>query len=302
MTPSVGDVAVGAASVSAAAPRPQSPTELSVEAGPPKPRWGEQVVALRPERTDEGYKSVYSELTRPTLGSRILTGVRATGEMMITFGLVVLLFAGYEVFGNSAKVEAEQSTLDDELDEQWAASADPTVAPSTGPTRAAAAPTGPPAAPGKDLVGRLYIPKLDKRWVVVDGVRQQDIRYAPGHYPDTAMPGKVGNFSVAGHRNRKTFWRLDELAAGDQIVVETRTDWYVYKVTSSAIVKPSQTEVVAPVPGKPGRKATKAMLTLTTCNPKFDNYQRLIVHAEMTSKAKRDPKAPDAGAPVKLKV
>jgi sortase A len=138
-------------------------------------------------------------------------------------------------------------------------------------------------------------------WVVVNGVRQQDIRYAPGHYPDTALPGKVGNFSVAGHRNRKTFWRLDELRPGDNIVVETRTDWYVYKVTSSLIVRPSATEVVAPVPGKPGRKATKRMLTLTTCNPKLDNYQRLIVHAEMATTKKRDTKAPDAGAPAELK-
>ena len=51
-----------------------------------------------PEQTGEGYKSVYSELTRPTLGSRIRAGVRVSGELMITFGLIVLLFAGYEVF------------------------------------------------------------------------------------------------------------------------------------------------------------------------------------------------------------
>ena len=71
-----------------------------------------------------------------------------------------------------------------------------------------------PAAPGKNLVGRLYIPKLGMEWVVVNGVRPQDIRYAPGHYPDTADPGQVGNFSVAGHRIRKIFWRLDELRRG----------------------------------------------------------------------------------------
>nr|BFE66853.1 hypothetical protein GCM10020092_001540 [Actinoplanes digitatis] len=145
------------------------------------------MVKLRPEQTDEGYKSVYSELTRPTLGSRIRAGVRVAGELMITFGLVVLLFAGYQVFGNSAKVENEQDTLANQLDDEWN---DPTVAPSQQPVKA-------PAAPGKNLVGRLYIPKLGMEWVVVNGVRPQDIRYAPGHYPDTADPGEVGNFSVA---------------------------------------------------------------------------------------------------------
>jgi len=256
-----------------------------------RPRRGEKVVKLRPEQTDEGYKSVYSELTRPTLGSRIRTAIRVAGELMITFGLIVLLFAGYEVFGNSAKVQDEQNSLEDALAQQWN---DPTVAPSS------AAPLG-PAAPGKNLVGKLYIPKLDKEWVVVNGVRPQDIRYAPGHYPDTALPGKVGNFSIAGHRIRKIFWRLDELREGDVIGVETRSNWYIYKVVNTEVVRPTAVEVVAPVPNKPGAKPTKAMLTLTTCNPKFNNYERLIVHARLADTVKRDQSLPDAGMPDEMK-
>jgi len=283
------DVVVGAASVAEAAATAAAEGPVA-PAGHAKPRRGEKVVKLRPEQTDAGYKSVYSELTRPTVGSRIRAGVRVSGELMITFGLIVLLFAGYEVFGNSAKVQDEQNSLASELDQQWT---DPTV----GPTAAANG----PAAPGTNLVGRLYIPKLDKEWVVVNGVRPQDIRYAPGHYPDTALPGKVGNFSVAGHRIRKIFWRLDELHAGDVIGVETRDKWYVYKVTNQEIVKPSAVEVVAPVPDKPGVKPTKALLTLTTCNPKFNNYQRLIVHAQLVDTVKRDPTLPDAGKPAEMK-
>ncbi|GAA3935886.1 class E sortase [Actinoplanes auranticolor] len=286
-----GSGTVGAASVAAAAAAVAAdPDPGDGAADDAKPRRGEKVVKLRPEQTDEGYKSVYSELTRPTLGSRIRSAVRVSGELMITFGLIVLLFAGYEVFGNSAKVDNEQDTLATELDDQWN---DPTVAPST-PTKAA------PAAPGKNLVGRLYIPKLGMQWVVVNGVRPQDIRYAPGHYPETAEPGEVGNFSVAGHRIRRIFWRLDELKPGDVIGVETRTNWYVYKVSESLIVKPSAVEVVAPVPGKPKAKASKAMLTLTTCNPKFNNYERLIVHAELVDTVKRDASQPGAGRPADI--
>ncbi|MFI7596373.1 class E sortase [Actinoplanes sp. NPDC049681] len=285
----LGDV-VGAASVAAATAAAREGGDEPVEET--KPKRGEKVVKLRPEQTGEGYKSVYSELTRPSLGSRIRAGVRVSGELMITFGLIVLLFAGYEVFGNSAKVQDEQDSLANQLDDEWN---DPTVTPSTGPTKAA------PAAPGKDLVGRLYIPKLGMHWVVVNGVRPQDIRYAPGHYPDSASPGKVGNFSVAGHRIRKIFWRLDELHEGDVIGVETRSNWYVYKVIYSEVVKPTQVEVVAPVPGQPGKKPTKALLTLTTCNPKFNNYQRLIVHAELADTVKRDPALPDAGKPADFK-
>ncbi|MEU4621112.1 class E sortase [Actinoplanes sp. NPDC023801] len=287
------DVVVGAASVSPAAPGAR--TGGDPEPDPPEPvraKRGERVVKLRPEQTDEGYKSVYSELTRPTIGSRIRTGIRTSGELMITFGLVVLLFAGYQVFGNSAAVDDEQDQLAEELDQAWA---DPTVAPTASTAVKA------PKAPGAGLVGRLYIPKLDKKWVVVDGVQPDDIRYAPGHYPETAKPGQVGNFSVAGHRVRKIFWRLDELNDGDVIGVETRDSWYVYHVYQQEVVKPNQVEVVAPVPGKPRAKPTKALLTLTTCNPKFNNYERLIIHAELVKTVPRDQTLTDAGMPAEMK-
>uniref|UniRef100_UPI003B3B196E class E sortase n=1 Tax=Micromonospora sp. TaxID=1876 RepID=UPI003B3B196E len=240
---------------------------------PPPPRRGERVVQLRPEQTGKGYKSVYSELTRPTFASRLRTGVRVSGEVLITFGLVVLLFAGYEIWGKSVLVDAHQSKLNQQLAQAWGPTGDPTVSP-TGPAKAVA------PAEGKPIAG-LYIPSLDKNWVVVEGVSQEDIRYAPGHYPKSALPGEVGNFSVAGHRNRATFWRLDELKSGDAVLLEGKQDWYVYKVYQSRIVRPDQVEVVAPVPGEPNAKATRKLLTLTTCNPKFDNYQRLIVHAEL---------------------
>ncbi|MBY8875558.1 class E sortase [Micromonospora sp. PLK6-60] len=261
-----------------AVPRPPArddPTSDEPPGEPPRPRRGEQVVQLRAQQTGEGYKSVYSELTRPSFASRLRTGVRFTGELLITFGLVVLLFAGYEIWGKSVIVDAHQQDLSSELAEAWAPSDDPTVAPSRGPT-----PKPAPVVQGKPIAG-LYIPSLDKHWVVVEGVEQKDIRYAPGHYPKSAMPGEVGNFSVAGHRNRATFWRLDELNEGDDIVVEGKDTWYVYKVYKTRIVRPDQVEVVAPVPMAPGTKPKEKLLTLTTCNPKFDNYQRLIVHAKL---------------------
>ncbi|MEE6258576.1 class E sortase [Plantactinospora sonchi] len=280
--------------IGAIPPKPAASDESDDKAEPAeadrRPRRGERVVQLRPEQTGEGYRSVYSELTRPTLGSRIRTGIRATGELLITFGLVVLLFAAYEVWGKSTIVNAHQDDLNQELAQQWA-EPDPTVGPTPNATPS---PTKP--VQGKPIAG-LYIPKFDKEWVVVEGVTQKDIRYAPGHYPKSALPGQRGNFSVAGHRNRATFWRLDELRNGDPIVVESKNAWYVYHVSQTRIVKPSQVEVVAPVPGRPGAKPTKAMLTLTTCNPKFDNYQRLIVHAELV---RTDPKTPGSPRPAEL--
>ncbi|MQA27462.1 MAG: class E sortase [Micromonosporaceae bacterium] len=206
----------------------------------------------------------------------VRTAVRGLGELLITFGLIILLFAGYEVYGKSAVVNAAQDKLDSKLEGTWG---------NSGPS------AGKPI-PG-DGIARLHIPRLKKKWVVVEGVSLADIKNAPGHYPDTAMPGKVGNFSVAGHRMPAVFWDLDQMKPGDAIIVEDAKHWYVYEVTETKIIRPNQTEVVAPVPGKPGAKPTDAMLTLTTCNPKWDNYQRLIVHAQLSGepldKSEGDP-------------
>lgn len=201
-------------------------------------------------------------------GSALRIGIRTLGELMITVGLVLLLFSAYEVWGKAVIVAGHQRDLDAQLAQEWAnAAPDPArVEPDLAP-------------PPGSSIARLYIPRLGKHWVVVEGVQQKDIVYAPGHYPGSAKPGQVGNFAVAGHRSPAVFWDLDRMRRDDVIVVETRTAFFVYLVTQNIIVSPTSVEVVAPVPGKPGAKPTIPMLTITTCNPKWDNYQRLVVHA-----------------------
>jgi sortase A len=299
--PAPGQRAVGSdpdqtAVISAVSPAPRAdetallgivPPEPEPEQDPPPrptpPRPGERVVPLRAVSTGTGeYRSIHSALTRITLGTATRATFRGLGEVLITLGAVVLLLAAYQVWGKAAVVASHQLALDRQLTQDWIVPA-PTVSPSPEPEdepddQAQPAPLGPP--PGH-AIARLYIPKLGKYWVVVEGVGLDDIRYAPGHYPASAMPGQVGNFSVAGHRNPATFWDLDRVVAGDSVVVETRDTWYVYQVTRNHIVTPDAVEVVAPVPGQPGAEPTDPMLTLTTCNPKWDNSQRLIVHARL---------------------
>jgi LPXTG-site transpeptidase (sortase) family protein len=236
---------------------------------------GVKVVPLRPVRTEGGYRSVYSDLTRRTPGSVIRTLIRTVGELCITLGLILLLFAAYEVWGKTAAVNAHQNDLDSQLAQDWGGV-------PAAPSASASVGTGPKAAPlpppGGKAIARLYIPRLGKQWIVVQGVTPGDIRFAPGHYPTSAMPGQTGNFSVAGHRTPAIFWDLDKIHNGDDMVVETKDTWYVYKTSQIEIVSPHAVQVVAPVPNQPGKKPTQQMITLTTCNPKFNNYQRLIVH------------------------
>ncbi len=242
------------------------------------------------------YRGRHGDLIPIEEASPLRKSLHVVGEVMITVGLVLLLFAGYEVWGKAAIVASHQQDLESQLDQEWNLP-DPTVsvAPSAEPSASPAQAAPPPIPPGGSI-GRLYLPRLGKYWVVVEGVAPANIRYAPGHYPNTALPGEVGNFSVAGHRSPAIFWDLDQMRSGDAVVVETRTMFYVYRVTNSEIVAPTATEVVAPVPGQPGAAPTVAMLTLTTCNPKWDNYQRLIVHAKLQrSQARSSGRPPEIG-------
>jgi sortase A len=262
-------------------PPPPAP-DPRLDAPRPQPKPGEKVVPLRPSRTKTGgYRSVHATLTRTTAGTITRTTIRGFGELLITLGAVVLLLAAYEVWGKAAVIADRQDDLNQQLDELWSA---PLPAGDSNEDQEKAEQLGPP--PG-DAIARLYIPTLGQYWVVVEGVSLDDIRYAPGHYPDSALPGQVGNFAVAGHRVPATFWDLDKVVPGDTVVVETRDSWYVYQVTEQNIVTPDAVEVVAPVPGEPGAEPSEAMLTLTTCNPKFDNYERLIVHAELVDQLPR---------------
>lgn len=227
-------------------------------------------------------------MTEPPQGRRgvLRATARGAGEVLITLGVVTLLFFGYAVWGTTAAISARQETMERQLLQEWGASADPTVSPSASPSSAT-----PPPAHGTSIA-ILHIPRLEKRWVVVEGVEPQDILRNPGHYPGTAMPGQEGNFAIAGHRNRGTFWSLDRMQRGDKIIVQTDASWFIYEVTAQRIVAPTAVEVVQPVP--PGQQPGR-LLTITTCNPLFDNYERLIVHATLV---REQPSS--AGRPAEL--
>lgn len=215
----------------------------------------------------------------------IRRAIRGAGEVCITLGLIVLLFAAYEVYGKAWMVAQDQKRLDRALEEQWERQSRRSDN-NTGDQSAGQQPTPEPVplteVEDGDPLTRLHIPALRKNFVVVEGTTPADIRLAPGHYRESQYPGEIGNFAVAGHRMPAIFWDLDKLGEGDAVVVEDADNYYIYRVYQTRIVSPTDVYVVAPNPDDPSdADPQRALLTLTTCNPKLDNYERLIVHAEM---------------------
>jgi sortase A len=188
-------------------------------------------------------------------------------QISLTISIVLCFFVVYEIFGKSIATSAHQGTLNNQIDKTWNL-----------PPQKQQLPKREITPPPGYAVARMYIPRLNKRWVVVEGTTLSDIEYAPGHYAYTALPGQIGNFSVAGHRSPQIFWDLDKMKKGDLIIVETQLRFYTYKVTENKITSPYALDEVYQVPPGYNNKPNR-YLTLTTCNPKWDNFQRLIIHA-----------------------
>jgi sortase A len=246
--------------------------------------------------------------------------VRTIGELLITAGLVVLLFVVYELYVTdlfSAEKQAEASTV---LDQQW--EKDRQLHPELIDGAAFA---------------RLYIPSFgaDYHFTIQEGVGEKSLEVGPGHYKGTALPGEPGNFGVAGHRVGKgaPFNDLDQLSSCNAIVVETQTAFFLYRVlpheeevkdwatgkgtepqckgvstlrdpnvadggaygetVGRKVVLPTRGDAVSPVPYRPVDALPVAsqasLLTLTTCHPQFSARERLIIHSVLVKQWQKTP-------------
>ncbi|GAA3203342.1 class E sortase [Actinocorallia longicatena] len=215
------------------------------------------------------------------------TVARVIAELLVTFGLVLALLVAHLKWGTDDYTRRAQRGLSDELDKVWSAQSVVAVKPGR-----AHAVTPPAPAPAK---GRpfavLRVPRFGASWhfTAVEGVTDADLAKGPGHYPGTAQPGQVGNAVFSGHRTTylAPFNRMGELVPGDEILVDTATLTHVYRVTGHRIVLPTDLSVLAPVPGRPGERARRASLTLTTCHPKYSAAYRLVVFAELSASRPR---------------
>ena len=220
---------------------------------------------------------------------RLATVLRGVGQTLITAGVVILLFVVYELWFTGIETAREQRQLTSAIEDQWERGAGSYRTPTD---------LLKPIPIGSG-VAVLRIPRFGRDWakVVVEGVGVADLRKGPGHYPGTQLPGQVGNFVVSGHRTTygAPFNRVDELRGGDPIVVETKDTWYTYRVTSQEIVRPTAVEVTYPVPHKADARPTTALLTLTSCHPKYSARQRIVVYAELD-----DTRPKSAGVPSAL--
>ena len=215
------------------------------------------------------------------------------GRVLIGTGVIILLFVAYQLWGTNIQEQRSQDKLESSFNDTLARleTVDPSVlATLRGQPPATTQPGAPPTTPTtipRDVfeliapeegepVAVIRIPRIGVERRVIEGTNVDDLRRGPGHYAETPLPGQAGNAAIAGHRTTygAPFNRIDELASGDEILVQTVQGTAIYRVDQDPfVVSPDQVQVLD--------DAGDNRLTLTSCHPKLSSARRMIVTAKL---------------------
>lgn len=232
--------------------------------------------------------------TRRTVGGMGTRGRRLPGSLL---GVAALLLLGA---GCAAERDPVRRTADGATSpapgpdsSAPATASDREVSPGqSGAPRPAPAPAGPQPSSGRPAAARLTVPDLDLRGfpvVAYEGFTddaagtaiQNAGRLASPHGDRGGVgPGGVGNYQVTGHRLSSTqpFRYLPSLIRGDEVYVDARGSRYVYRIVATRQTSfrsaASLRQQRAAVPGRPGARPTRAMITLSTCATLEDHAAR----------------------------
>jgi LPXTG-site transpeptidase (sortase) family protein len=170
--------------------------------------------------------------------------------------------------------------------------ANTTTLPTTNPTQ----PTqSQPTQSQAEVVGpqnEIIIPKIGVRapLVFIDTNNEVEVlralRDGVVHYNGTAYPGEIGNSVFFGHSSNDwwepgnykfVFVLLEKLVPGDTYEIHYNSRKYVYVVTETKVVPPTDLSVL--------NQTSEPISTLITCTPPGTSWRRFIVHAKQTSPA-----------------
>lgn len=212
------------------------------------------------------------------------TLVQVIGELLITAGVILLLFVVWELWWTNIDADIAQQKAVTQFVEQIQGP----VAPVGTKTDFGTPKVTPAVTTPSETFGVAYIPRLGKDYArpLVEGTAQAQLdTLGLGHYDDNAMPGAIGNFAVAGHRQTHgaVLDNIHTLVPGDKIYVQTKVGYYTYVFRNNEIVLPTEGDVLLPVPTVKNAKPTQRIMTMTSCNPRFGAEERIIAYSVLES-------------------
>lgn len=222
-----------------------------------------------------------------------LSPVGIIGEVLVTAGVLVLLFLGWQTWWQSGVLAAQQNSAAAQQSKRFldlttdVPTPTPTPTPTVTGTGSKAADYGPPpvakAPAAAQPLAVMYVPRFGADWkrIIRESVDVRSVLNSydagVGHYPGTAMPGGVGNFAIAAHDTGygNTFLDVPKLRVGDAIYIQTPDGYYTYRFRNMEYVRPDAVQVLYAVPQVKGAAPSDRYITMTTCNPPYHAAERI---------------------------
>lgn len=129
--------------------------------------------------------------------------------------------------------------------------------------------------PGPGLARRMTIPAINVDAPVVQGDGWEQMKQGIAQHIGTANPGQKGNMVVTAHDDiyGEIFRNLSQLKEGDDVVVQTLTQQFTYRVVYTRIVAPNAVNVMD--------QTNEAILTMITCYPYLVDTKRIVAVAQL---------------------
>ncbi|GGO86538.1 hypothetical protein GCM10011584_09100 [Nocardioides phosphati] len=212
---------------------------------------------------------------------------RLIGVVLILAGLSGLGYIGWQFWGTdwqSARIQAQVRT---ETEQAWAHGKEPHVKWGT-------------------VEGIVRIPRFGDDYAIplMEFTGYPALHAGFGHMPKSADVGHKGNFVIIAHRTTRNepLRHMPDLRVGDQVVIETRTRVYTYRLITRGDALRVRFDtggwVLDPLPHnpKPGgveppQHPGQRLITMVTCAELFHSDDRLAVFGELQ---RVDQKAPPA--------
>jgi sortase A len=133
-------------------------------------------------------------------------------------------------------------------------------------------------------IGRIVIPKIGLKMIVVEGTSEGDLAKGPGHYNTqsgvaTALPGAGGVVGIAGHRTTflHPFRHVDQLKPGNYVYLEMPYGTFRYKVYYQKIVSQYDWSIL--------RSRGFEKLVLSACHPLYSASHRIVTFARLVGES-----------------
>jgi sortase A len=190
------------------------------------------------------------------------------GIAMILTGLGFLAFCAWQYFGTNIVSKHKQADIKQSIAKNWDNGID------------------------GDDIGLLRVERFgsDYEVPIVEGFDDDALASGVGWDDNSADPGEIGNFAIAGHRvtHGEPFAKFPTLKKGDRVVVETRTQVFTYVLRNAGTSITVDFSVGWPLqrvpePDAAEERPTKAVITMLTCSELFHTRDRSVVIGDLVS-------------------